>query len=123
MRHHMWKALVVSMFCVALAGVRAQPNAGGIRGVVTDSTNSALPGVTVTLSRAAHTDRVVITDEQGAFAFLALEPGRYAVTVSLAGFRPTTSPVTITAGATVALSLRLEVDGIAETVTVTAVSP
>src|SRR5262245_3141744 len=123
MRHHRIGVLVMSVFCLALAGVRAQSSVGDIRGVVTDSSGGVMPGVTITLAGAAHTDRTVVTDEKGRFAFLALEPDRYDVTVSMVGFRPITTPVTVTAGATVAFSLRLDVADMSESVTVTAASP
>jgi len=60
-----------------------------IIGLVTDPTNAALTGATVTIaSRENGFQRSVKTDESGRFNFLELKPGTYSLKVEAKGFEP-----------------------------------
>ena len=60
---------------------------GAINGVVTDSTKTVVPGVTVSLSGPSlMTTRTALTDEAGAYRFSAVPPGDHTLTFQLAGF-------------------------------------
>jgi Ca-activated chloride channel family protein len=123
MRRHRVAALFVSVVVIALAVVSAQSRPGHIRGIVTDSTGVALPGVQVTLSSAGAPPRTTITDGKGAFSFLGIAAGHYTLTAFLAGFNARIMPADVEAGSTVRVALTLNVDGLAESVTVTGASP
>jgi Ca-activated chloride channel family protein len=124
MRHHRISALVVSLATAALAVVHAQSTAGHIRGVVVDSTGDAMPGVTVSISPVPPGGkRESITDQTGAYAFFAIDPGHYTLTASLAGFRSSTLAAEVKAGDTVRLDFVLSVGSLEETVTVTGQTP
>ncbi len=61
---------------------------GSIGGVVKDETAAALPGASVqATSQERGVSRSVVSDALGRFFFPQLQPGRYRVSVSLAGFQ------------------------------------
>src|SRR5215813_4320432 len=103
--------LVVSLVVLTLVGVLAQSSSTGqIRGVVRDSRNSAaIPGATVTITRASHADRNTVSNCNGEFSFRGLEPDRYSITASLGGFRSATVEAVVTRNATVDLSLVIHI--------------
>ena len=60
---------------------------GAVNGIVTDSSQAVVPGVTVTLSGPALiTPRTTLTDDTGAYRFSAVPPGDHTLTFDLAGF-------------------------------------
>ncbi len=90
-----------------------------LRGAVADSTGSALPGVTVTIVNAATgVERVVVTDDQGAFRVPALQPGPYTVESTLSGFGPDNRKVTLTVGQVGDVKVTLSVGAIEESIQV-----
>jgi hypothetical protein len=68
----------------------AQSTYGAIDGKVTDATGAAVTDAKVeALRQATGEARVVVTDKQGDYKFLNLDPGQYTITVSAAGFTVT----------------------------------
>jgi hypothetical protein len=60
-----------------------------IVGQVTDATNAAIPGATVTIkNRETALQRTAKTDDEGRFNFPQLKPGTYSVKVEAEGFDP-----------------------------------
>src|SRR6202522_1154632 len=60
-----------------------------IVGQVTDATNAAIPGATVTITnRETALQRTAKTDDEGRFNFPQLKPGTYSVKVEAEGFDP-----------------------------------
>lgn len=58
-----------------------------ITGRVVDDQGSLLPGVTLTLTSSAFSNRIVqVSDAQGRFRFIALPPGDYTLKAELEGF-------------------------------------
>jgi hypothetical protein len=80
-------ALLISLVCQGtrvLAGTT-----GTLSGTVTDATtHQPLAGATVSVASPSQYESVT-TDASGRFAFLALAPDIYAVSVTLAGYQPT----------------------------------
>jgi hypothetical protein len=109
----------------AAAPLGAQDVRGGISGTVTDKTGGVLPGVTVTVTNTAtRVAQTVVTDEKGLFRVLYLNPGTYAVELSLQGFKKVQrTGYEVRVGETMRLDLALEQGVMAETVQVTAESP
>jgi hypothetical protein len=103
----------------ALAG--AQTLTGVVSGTVVDQQGQALPGVTVVLTGRTGSN-TQIADDAGAFRFIGLQPGEYTVRAELSGFRPFEQRVSITIGATAQVRATLEVGGLQETVTVSALA-
>lgn len=104
----------------------AQTETGTITGTVTDQSGGVLPGVTVTLSSVAIIGgtKTTITNELGAYKFIALPPGAYDVKFELSGFSGATRPgIRITANFVAKVDGSLGVQALAETVNVTAEAP
>ncbi len=83
------KATLIVILWVGCAGaVFAQTmNAGDIRGVVTDTTGAAVPGVTVTVTnKNTGVTHELITNSDGLYDTSSIVTGSYEVTFSKAGF-------------------------------------
>src|SRR5262245_49558579 len=118
--------LVLMMFVSALAPPASAQIAGGnIYGSVVDQQGGVLPGVDVTLTAPSigGQPRTTVTDAQGQFRFLNLDPGTYKVTTNLTGFNKMEREVIVTTGQSANISFTLAVRTMEETVTVTAESP
>ena len=114
-------ALVVAAFAVALVppAARAQLVGANLGGVVTDQSGGALPGVTVTVTNTGNGfQQVLVTEADGKFRAVALQPGVYEVTADLTGFSQQKRQITLTVGADATLNLELGVGVLAETVMV-----
>jgi hypothetical protein len=76
----LWAAVLMPSICFAQAT---------LAGVVKDSSNAVLPGVTVETSSPALIEktRTATTDGTGQYQIVDLRPGTYSITFSLAGFR------------------------------------
>ncbi len=108
------------------ASAAAQVTAdGSIRGVVRDDQGGVLPGVTVTAtSPAAPRPVVTVTDAEGVYRLLNLQPGTYVVTTELEGFsRLERAGIVITAGLNLTVDMSLQIGAIGETVQVVAETP
>jgi len=111
------------MLCMlASTAVYAQVQTGSIAGVVTDSSNAVMPGVTVSVSG----DKLIggvqtqTTDTSGAYRFDRLPPGSYNVKFELQGFRSIDrTAIAISAAFVANVNAKLEVGSVTETITVT----
>jgi Carboxypeptidase regulatory-like domain/TonB dependent receptor-like, beta-barrel len=92
-----------------------------LTGTVTDSTGAVVPGATVSITSpsligGAHS---AITDSQGAYRFPSLQPGVYALTAELQGFRSVTHDnIRLPLGATITMDVAMAQVAAAETVVV-----
>jgi hypothetical protein len=112
--------LVVSL--LTATGLFAQ-QVGAIVGKVTTPNGEALPGVTVEArSPMLPQPRVTTTDLDGSYRLPALPPGPYQVTYSLEGMQSVTRNVGVLLGQETASNVPLGVQGLAETIVVTAES-
>ena len=97
-----------------------------IGGTVTDTTGGVLPGVTVEARSPDIIEQVrtAITDGNGQYLIVALEPGTYSITYSLPGFGTLIREgIELSTGFTATVDVLLSVGDIAETVTVSGASP
>src|SRR5712672_2638157 len=121
--------LTVMIICLTTAAVdltaQSQITTGVIDGIAVDSSGAVLPGVDVEVRNVdTNFTRTLTTDAGGRFVALQLPPGRYSVTLKLSGFATVVQEnVLVSVGETVRLSPVMKVSGIAETVTVTTMSP
>jgi hypothetical protein len=117
-------ATLVALFLLAMPAISAAQTAGtgALSGTVTDQSGSSVGGAQVKVtSEASGEVRTVTTNATGYFVVPLLLPGTYRVEVSQTGFRSVNVPhVNITVTETNALTIRLEVGQIAETVVVEA---
>ena len=119
---------LTALFFLAIGGTtsaQTQITTTVIEGVVTDPSGAALPGVDIQIRNAAtNLTRNLITDREGRFAAPQLPSGRYTVTFKLAGFATVVQENVITTiGEAVQLSAAMKISGVAETVTVSAITP
>jgi hypothetical protein len=122
-----WTCLVLgaALALVAVPPALAQESRGSISGTVKDNSGGALPGVTVTATQK-NTNRATsaVTNETGAYTLLYLQPGVYAVTAELSGFKKTIRDnVEVRVNDRIGLDISMELGGIEETVTVLAETP
>jgi outer membrane receptor protein involved in Fe transport len=109
-------------FCAA-AGAAAQGTSGAIAGRVRDAQGLVVPGVTVTVT-GSQGSRTAVTDDRGAFTVPFLTPGTYRLRVELSGFSPLTrEDLIVRLGETTEVALTLELEGVAEAVTVRGGTP
>src|SRR5664279_4227177 len=94
---------------------------GSIQGDVTDAAGAVVADAAVE-ANAVDTGTIhrAVTDGSGHFEFLSLQPGRYVVKISKAGFATTIQEnLTVTVGRTTSLRLALQVQGTSESIVVT----
>jgi len=118
-------SLVLSGATAVPAAAQSQITTGVIDATVVDANGGVLPGVDAEL-RNVDTNllRTFATDAGGRIVALQLPPGRYTMTLKLAGFATLVlENIGVTVGQTVRLNPAMRVSGVAETVTVTTESP
>ena len=105
-----WIAGVLMCWGALLPGMAAAQQNGSLAGVVTDSTGSLLPGVTVEASSDALIEktRSAVTDGRGQYRIVDLRPGVYSVTFTLPGFSTVRrDAIELTVGFTAAVNAEL----------------
>jgi len=97
------------MLLVAGRGMApAQTATGVLRGTLADDSGAVIPSATVRLSGNG-LQKTAITAADGSYAFPGLQPGTYAVQVQFPGFASFQGTVTVSAGRTQELPIRLAV--------------
>jgi iron complex outermembrane receptor protein len=114
-RRLLGSAVLVSLSWATLS---AQPAQVQVTGVVHDASGAGVPGVTVAAQRGSTVVRSATTAPDGSYS-LSLDPGSYAITASLAGFRRVSEIVELAAGGSRRLDFTLQAQ-LSEEVTVTA---
>jgi Carboxypeptidase regulatory-like domain/TonB-dependent Receptor Plug Domain/TonB dependent receptor len=118
--------LVVIAFLMAPAISFAQQSASsGLVGQVTDSSQAAIPGATVTVTNVGtNAQRTTITDGEGRFSVPALPPATYQIKVELQGFQTAElQNFVLRQGETARPAITLGVATVTESVTVTGDAP
>lgn len=92
----------------------AQTDQGKIQGTVTDAAGAVIPGVTIKVRNEKTGEvRTAMTNADGSFAVLALQPTVYTITASGASFEPLTkSGVELLVGQSLNLDLTLGAQGV-----------
>ncbi len=118
----MKQAALAAMLSAVLA---AQDPRGGISGTVLDSSDAAIPGVTVRASNVeTGVDAVAVSNASGNYQIPFLTPGIYRITAEVTGFkRFVRDKIEVRVGETVGLNIRMELGAVTETVEVTATTP
>jgi carboxypeptidase family protein len=119
MKRFVLLAGLVPLLAISLFG---QAFYGSIVGTVTDPSNAAVNGASVTLTNIGTDERhQTLTDAGGGYQFLNLIPGNYKVEVALAGFkRATREQVEVTVAGAVRADISMQVGDLTQTVEVQA---
>src|SRR5437762_1120114 len=122
---HSLTVMIILLTAAAGLAAQSQITTGVVDAIVLDTSGAVLPGVDVEIRNVdTNLTRNLTTDRDGRFVALQLPPGRYTVTLKLAGFATVVQEnVILTVGETVRLNTAMKVSGVAETVTVTSVTP
>jgi hypothetical protein len=118
-------ALLIALGLSGSAFAQSQAINGTIEGTIADDQGAVLPGVTVTVTNLDTGDtRVVVSNESGLYRAPLLPLGTYRVSAELQGFRKfEQTGITISAGRTAVIDMKLSVGTVAESITVTADAP
>jgi hypothetical protein len=128
-KHACFRAsLLVCAMAVLLSNqpiLLAQLTTGGIVGVVSDTSGSRVPEVTVTATEVGtSTTTKVATDSSGSYSLPTLKIGQYTVTFQKTGFqRVVQSNVVLEIGQVIKVDLVLQVGAVTQTVAVTDAPP
>lgn len=90
---------------------------GRIAGKIEYGDNLPLHDASVSIVQTRQSTR---TDDNGAYEFTNVQPGRYTVLVHIEGFADATKIVNVTAGSDISLDFRMQIAALKEQVTVTA---
>jgi len=117
--------VVLCALVAASIELSAQDFRGGITGRISDSSGGRMPGVTVTATNVAtNVASTTTTNGDGDYAIPFLNPGTYALSAELSGFKKLVrNNLEVRVGEKLGLDLTLEVGTMSETVSVTAESP
>ncbi len=114
----------INLFTILAAGFLCLPlfafaqSTGTIRGTITTDVNSAaISGVSVEITQLRRTAE---TDENGAYQFNDVPPGRYTLVTHIEGFSDRAQTVVLVGNAVAAVDFNLSLTALREEVTVTA---
>jgi hypothetical protein len=112
-------ALAVAAVFVSTAFAQGSTKSS-LTGIVLDAASLGVPSATVAVTHlATGVSTTVVTNSTGAFDVPALDAGRYAVTVSLSGFKTTVlTDIELLSGVPRAVRVTLELGAVAEAVEV-----
>ena len=117
-------AVACALVAASTAPAMAQVVGANLSGRIVDEGGGALPGVTVTITNKANgSEQVTVTNGEGIYRVIALQPAPYIVKAELAGFGVSTRETVLTIGANATLDLRMGVAALEESITVSASSP
>ncbi len=119
-------SLVLAFSFLVSAGAAAQQSASsGLVGQVTDASQGALPGATVTVTNVGtNAQRTTVTDGEGRFSVPGLPPATYHIKVELQGFQAAEVPnFVLRQGETARPNVTLGLATVSEQVTVTGETP
>ena len=116
--------LAITLIIVSAAAGHAQV-ASRISGTVRDSSQAAVPGVTVTVREANRgTTHTTITNEVGRYSFPNLTVGDYVVTAEMAGFkRAATGKTKLDVNQSLEVDITLELGDVTQEIEVTSAAP
>src|SRR5688572_13792233 len=109
----LWNAVLILPFLVgALMSVPASAQVGGanVGGAITDGSDAVLPGVTITVTNTATgRTQTLVTNAEGRYRVVALQPGPYEISAELQGFGTVRRSVVLVVGAEATVDVALGV--------------
>src|SRR6185295_10257339 len=124
-RNILLSVLAVTAVCVGHLSVAGQSvTSASLSGIVEDANGAYIPGATLTATNVdTNQQRTTDSDREGRFTFPYLPVGNYKLTVAESGFRTLSRNVTLTLGQALYFVFKLDVNSVAENVTINEVSP
>jgi Carboxypeptidase regulatory-like domain len=117
------KLALYALFACLLAPMWAQIGTSTITGRVTDSTGAVVPNVKILVVQVStNFTSTGVTNNDGIYRILSLQPGQYKVTFEGSGFKKASETVELRTGDTLAVDVALQVGSLTETVEVTGAS-
>lgn len=116
--------LFLVFICFGVANIAAQEPFGSVAGTILDPQGAVVQGATVTVRNVAtNTSRTAVTNDDGQYRVLQLQPGIYEVRAAGANFKQSVNDkIQVQVGQTSSSDFTLEIGGAAEEVTVTGTS-
>jgi hypothetical protein len=114
------RKLALSLVLFSLGFLHAQDFRATILGQVTDAQNAAIPKATVRATKVdTNVSKETLTNNEGIYALVGLDPGRYTVTISAGGFQTTRrTDIVLQVAEKLNLPAKLEVGAVTQEVTV-----
>ena len=115
-----WAIVSAATWALTVMSALAQEYRATVLGQVTDPTSSAIPNVTVKATKeGANVSRETVTNTEGIYTLVGLEPGRYTVTVTAQGFTSVRREgIVLQVAEKLNLPVTMEVGQVAESITV-----
>src|SRR5438270_6440793 len=112
----------VLLLLLAFVAASAQEFRGSVTGQVTDPNGAAVPGASVVIKNVdTNVEANATTNDDGAYSFQLLQPGKYTLTVNAQGFAPATrEDVAVNVADKLTLDVQVQVTGVGETITTVA---
>ncbi len=119
------KLRLICLFLICLAVAFAQGERGAFNGTVSDPSGAVVAGATVlAVNVDTNIETKVLTTSSGVYRMPYMQPGRYRLTASAAGFKGATREnVHLSVAQTLGLDFQLEVGQVTEQVTVSSDPP
>lgn len=115
--------IALSIFILMISGL-GQTETARIQGTVTDSSGAAVSGATVKIvSQATGREVSIVTDADGSYSVLSLQPGTYDIEVTQTGFKTTKQTLTLEVAQNASVNFGLEPGAVSETVTISFGAP
>jgi TonB family protein len=112
-------AIALLLVTLPTAAFRAGQNVpASLAGSVYDTTGAVLPAVELTLEDVNHLTWTATSDGAGRFVFPGVQPGRYVLAASLAGFRPLHHEFELRTARDWDRAVTLQVGDVRETITI-----
>src|SRR5215469_12896353 len=122
-QHRISLLLMTTFSCLFLPSQGfAQRTGAALEAVVQDATGAVIPNAHLELvNLETHASRTGVTDPNGQFSFLATEPGRYDLTVSVPGMNTQRETgIVLTTGVTARVVVQMHIQQATESVAVSA---
>ena len=111
--------MVVLIFVLPAAGLRAQTGTASVRGRVSDPSGAIVPEASVNLTAQSGATQTATATAEGGYEFKNLPSGKYEITVMVSGFAPyTKDAVELSVGQSLVLNISLSVAAQKQQVTV-----
>ena len=116
--------LIAGLALLGLAPLDAHAQSATLEGRVTDPQGATVAGVAVTATAPGREAIAVTTDGTGMYRLTALDPGTYALSISMPGFRTEhRAALAVAAGETLRVDVQLGLAPFAQQVDVVAIAP